>query len=742
MRFGARSQGFLDPIKVLSQLQRFAEPSEVMAPTELLRAGAILQARGLMNSQAIQHNLDWVWPYWVQKQFDPKDDAFVPRAFNLTHINLTHRNWTAVGIPNFPELSLVDPAGLVTPFFDGWSLDAWIVTEKGVQLIPCRLPAIDQTVDFVQGWAVETRVSAHELSLCSRAEALMENDQPVLRWSLQGLSDAKAWLVVSLRPYNPEGVSFIDTIEALPDGAAGWKVNRDQKVYFDAIPQKHGFSYYRRGDVHRLLQNLKGGEGIDCRVGMATAAALFELEPGKERQVTVRVPLLAEKKLLTADKPLAGTGWKESLQNQCHFKTDHQLFGFLYDVALRTVILHSPGDVYPGPYTYKRFWFRDAAFIMHAMLCVGFTDRVERAIELFPSRQLPTGYFLSQEGEWDSNGEALWILKHFYEMTGKKPEKKIQSSILRGAKWIQRKRLSDDLKERHAGLLPAGFSAEHLGPNDYYYWDDFWGIAGLRSAAYLANSFGQTAAATDFEKHAESFSHAVQKSINACAERLGLSAIPASPYRRMDAGAIGSLAAGYPLKLYLPGDVPLMNTVNFLMETSFVDGGFFQQISHSGINPYLTLHVAQILMRAGDPRFFSVMTAIAELATPTGQWPEAVHPRTRGGCMGDGQHVWAAAEWILMVRNCFVYEEEAPARLILCQGITPDWYEASGEASFGRTLTSFGSISVTVKVHQGKAVVSWEATWLNQEPILEIRLPGFMPVTAKPKDSSALLSPR
>ena len=42
------------------------------------------------------------------------------------------------------------------------------------------------------------------------------------------------------------------------------------------------------------------------------------------------------------------------------------------------------------------------------------------------------------------------------------------------------------LDEIDAGLLPAGFSAEHLGPNDYYYWDDFWGLAGLIAAARLA----------------------------------------------------------------------------------------------------------------------------------------------------------------------------------------------------------------------------------------------------------------
>ena len=90
VRRAARGQRFIDPINVISQLQRFAQPSEVAAPVELLRMGAVLQARGLMNSQAIQHNLDWIWPYWVVRQFDPRDRAFVPRAFSIAHINLTH----------------------------------------------------------------------------------------------------------------------------------------------------------------------------------------------------------------------------------------------------------------------------------------------------------------------------------------------------------------------------------------------------------------------------------------------------------------------------------------------------------------------------------------------------------------------------------------------------------------------------------------------------------------------------
>ena len=87
----------------------------------------ILHARGLINTKAIQHNLDWVWPYWVERQFDPNDPSFMPRAFSITHINLTHRNWTALGLPECAAMPLVDPRGLITPHFDGWSLDFWII---------------------------------------------------------------------------------------------------------------------------------------------------------------------------------------------------------------------------------------------------------------------------------------------------------------------------------------------------------------------------------------------------------------------------------------------------------------------------------------------------------------------------------------------------------------------------------------------------------------------------------------
>src|SRR6056297_3318575 len=105
----ARSHGFTDPIAILSHVRRFSQPSEVNEPIELLRAGVILHARGLINSRVIQNNMDWVWPYWVNCQFKPDHPAFIPRAFSLTQINLSGRNWTSVGLPGYSNYPIVDP---------------------------------------------------------------------------------------------------------------------------------------------------------------------------------------------------------------------------------------------------------------------------------------------------------------------------------------------------------------------------------------------------------------------------------------------------------------------------------------------------------------------------------------------------------------------------------------------------------------------------------------------------------
>jgi len=464
------------------------------------------------------------------------------------------------------------------------------------------------------------------------------------------------------------------------------------------------------------------------RRGMATAAALYRMKPAEPVDLTIQIPQVesaSSRNLATKSqkREAIASSWRQALEGSCKLQSPDPQFNQLFDAAVRSLLLHSSTDVFPGPYTYRRFWFRDAAFILHGLLVLGYTDRVKRLLDLFPARQTAFGYFHSQEGEWDSNGEAIWIIDRFRKLSGQSLSDELIEAVRKGAKWIKGKRLDATLDAPHAGLMPSGFSAEHLGPNDFYYWDDFWSVAGLQSAADILHDEGQHNLADEYSSEADDLLRCIDRSIEQTASQRDRRGVPASPHRRMDSGAIGSLTGGYPLELWDAHDERLLNTVDFLLDNCMVRDGFFQDMIHSGINAYLTLHLAQVLLRAGDTRHFQLTQTVADLASPTGQWPEAIHPRTGGGCMGDGHHVWASAEWVTMIRNCFVREEGE--RLILGSGIPADWLEAGEAIAFGPTQTPYGPITIEIDPGEEPAV-RWTADWRDGQPQMDVAIDRFV----------------
>ena len=740
----ARAHGFLDPISFLGQLRRFAKASEVAEPLELVRAGVLFHARGLINTKAIQFNLDWVWPYWVERQFNPADPAFIPRAFSFSHINLTHRNWTAVGLPDVPFYAVVDPRGLVTPLFDGWSLDFWVLPEGEEPLIPSKLAEVEQTYLLPDRHALSTTLGIRtvarkgEIKLTSEVSMIVENNHPrcFVEVRLEGVGARQGWLAVALRPYNPEGISYIRRIETRSD-KPGWIVDEKHYVALGRPPVGWQASSYAQGDVFHHLNSRKGiVTTAHCDVGMASAAALYRIQEVAEFPLTLSVPIYDE--LHPKQRPEVGTvvSWSSAQAGLATLRVPDSKLQFLYDAAVSSLVLHAPGEVYPGPYTYKRFWFRDAAFILNALLVLGAVDRVGRALKLFPKRQTRAGYFLSQEGEWDSNGEALWILHRYHVLTQRALEPEWIDPVRRGAQWIGKKRLPEDNSNGAPGLLPAGFSAEHLGPNDFYFWDDFWGVAGLRSASALLTPHDPKAA-EDFTREADNFWQTIMATLERVPGAGPENPLPASPHRRMDSGAIGNIVADYPLQLLPAAEPRMLATVDWLLRHSAYDGAFFQNMIHSGINAYLTLELAQVLLRAGQvERAWQLVNKIAELASPTGQWPEAIHPKTGGGCMGDGHHIWASAEWVLWIRAIFIREEGN--RLVLVSGLPAKWLAQSAPLQFGPTLTPFGEVALTVTPDAtgGSATLALKAKWHDHAPALEIRLPGFAPVDLAPRSAT------
>ena len=130
--------------------QMFRASSEIsgidkkILPVQLIPLNSIQIARGLLNFTVLQSKLNWIFPYWMHQQYNPLSKSFVPRSHLGLSMNITHRNWTAVGDPDCDIEPIVDPRGLVTPFKNRWSIDVWLMVNDDI-FFPLNLKLQNKT---------------------------------------------------------------------------------------------------------------------------------------------------------------------------------------------------------------------------------------------------------------------------------------------------------------------------------------------------------------------------------------------------------------------------------------------------------------------------------------------------------------------------------------------------------------------------------------------------------------------
>ncbi len=741
LRWVAQRYGLGRADPYITALSGLARTPEVAFPKELVPMLATQSARALLAAQVFQAGPHYVWPYWVERQLDPRDPAYLPRAMCPLWHNLTHRNWTAIGVPDGLHEGVVDPRGLLMAQRGAWSLDTAVLFPGADEAVTSQSPAPDASA--LDGKALKGAALCAPSRLKEGYEQTMAPDLPLVTgrfqagplevtqqaWAermgaaqmarltvtVKASARAEAWLALSLRPYNPEGPAVVNRIDASADG---WLVESVPAVVLEGDADRMTLSTFWDGDA---LFSAANDElpFIECAAGQASAAAFWKLhlKPGEQRVVRAAAfidPLEANAQTASQVRAMlsampedeAGPSrdvrsrWREKRNEGGRIELPDRELQRVFEQAHTTLlVLDDVDSIKPGPFTYHQHWFRDSAYLVTALARLGHRTAARQKLADYNARQDKDGFYRSQEGEWDSNGQAIWTLVEHDKLFGdEKLLKENWAAIERGARWIMMKRREGTRPPGASGLLPAGISAEHLGPHDYYFWDDFWGVAGLRGAAYSARRLGHEGFAKLFDDEADLFLGEIELALKFARDRgaasePGRDAMPAAPQRRFDAGMIGNVASVYPLSLFEPDDARVTDTLKLLEERFFVDDAFLQAMVHSGYNPYLTLQCAQVyLARRDRESAWRLLRRVQQLATSTGTWPEAVHPRTLGGCMGDGCHGWSAAELVLFVRNALLVEERE--RLVITPVFPDEWRR--GVAAMDMP-THFGRCSLSIE---------------------------------------------
>ncbi len=694
--------------------QMFRASSEISGidkktlPVELIPLNSIQIARGLLNFTVLQSKLNWIFPYWINQQYNPYSISFIPRSHLGLSMNITHRNWTSVGNPDCDIEPIVDPRGLVTPFKNSWSIDVWLMVNDDI-FFPSKSETAEQNlIDDIP--VVKTKFIFKNLELILITYTYIDKLFHIVNVINKSTSIIPAKIIFSIRPFNPEGISLLNKIE-FNEKETCFNLHNSSgrnKIFFNKKPDYVNCSNFKDGDsVSSLFSKQNGKQNFSsiCNTGLASSIASFQtsLIPSVSESIEASIPLKENITTPSVDISKVKSCWDNYLNGGTKIKTPNANLNSLLQSSISSLLMLTDKDtITPGPFTYHQFWFRDAAYMIWALDNFGFHSFTKKIIQSYPKYQTKDGYFRSQKGEWDSNGQAIWTVFQHYNIT--KDSSMISSlfdSLLLGVKWIENKRLTDNSfkNKSYFGLMPVGMSAEHLGLADHYFWDNFWSLAGLNAFKEICMVLGKEKELRFTEQLIAHYKLCIDVSIESVQKRYSLNAIPASPERDIDCGMIGSICASYPLQLFEPDNQKILSTLNALKEKYFVKGLFFQHFIHSGMNPYLTLQIAHSYLFAGKPElFWNILNNTISYASSTNNFPEAIHPATNGGAMGDGHHGWASAEIALALHDAFIYElnNANQNELVLLHGIPKEWFLSYSDFYIAKAPVSDGNINLKV----------------------------------------------
>jgi hypothetical protein len=421
--------------------------------------------------------------------------------------------------------------------------------------------------------------------------------------------------------------------------------------------------------------------------GQAHAQAQ-EDEPEPQRVPEHRLEPLFDWKSRIRAEQWSGSGWCTSAVQAALTATTNIL------------ITRSGAALQPGPRRYRRSWIRDGAMMSAALLRMGHAAEVAEFIRWYAPYQRADGFVpccVDRQGpdwlvEHDSHGELIALIADHYRFTGDK--------TLLEETWVFVERAVsciESLLERD-GLLPISVSHEgYLAQPVHSYWDDFWGLRGLRDAADLALVLGRNEASVRATALAARLERSLFASIESTRARRGLDFIPGSAeWADFDPTATANAIYLFDVPEGLDRGAVERTFDKYLADWRAKRSG---EVASANYTPY-EIRIIGALVRLGRReaalellRFF----LSDRRPPPWNQWPEiAWRDHKAPAHVGDLPHTWIAAEYVLAVRSLFAYELEARRSLVLAAGLSPEWLEGAG-VEVKAMPTLYGALSYSLR---------------------------------------------
>lgn len=635
--------------------------------------------------------------------------ADFPRGWFPRYWHREQSYWTVVGTPEGGRRALINEEGLIETDEGAFSIEPFIVSDDGLLT-----------------WAdVSTRVALPVggepmPSVMWRAEGLILEIFPWLRGSGRDIELCVSYrldcerahsgvkLVLALRPFqvtppwqafrNMGGRAVLRKIECGDRGV----VADGKQISFSLPASRIGAASFDEGGVLAVLaeKQMPQSARVDDESGLASAAIEWALAPGETTlEVTIRVPYFENATPAPdASRDDAMREWRRTLGG-IEWRVPDAAKGAI--ATLRTacaqIMINRDGAaLQPGARRYTRSWIRDGVIMGAALAKSGLADPFKHFMEWYAPFQRDDGFVfcvVDRDGmdplvEHDSHGQFIWGMREVHRATGDAAF--VASRFDRVARAaghlisLRRQRMGERYRGGELaacfGLLPESASHEgYLAHPVHSYWDDFWALRGLQTAAELATAIGRNEDAALWKNEADAFLNDLVGSIESVIAARNLQYIPGSvEWADFDPTATANAISQLDFADALPHG-PLQKTFATYLE------GFRRrqdpQLPWTNYSAY-EIRIIGALVRLGKRaeanellEFFLADQRPAEW----NQWPEISwrDPRSPGH-LGDLPHTWIAAEYVLALCSMIASEREADDSLVLAAGMPCAWIAGDG----------------------------------------------------------------
>jgi hypothetical protein len=351
-----------------------------------------------------------------------------------------------------------------------------------------------------------------------------------------------------------------------------------------------------------------------------------------------------------------------------------------------------------GPFHYRDTWLRDGARAVRALAIAGHGGEAREAGRALMELQWPNGAVLSQRGQLDGTGQALWALNEAYLRTPAGSElRDLAPAIERAAGWILNQReLGRSSTEGELGaMLPFAEPRDNEFVRAQLTGNDAWAIAGLDAASDLLAAAGRGPRSRELAEAARAYRADFERQLSATH---GDDVPPSWQGIGRD---WGNLAVGFPCRV-LPPSHPRLAALARRVWAQSGGAGLATYAHFDSLHGYNGVELGEWALLAGrTAEADSVLSAMLHWRTASGGAGEVF---SRAGGYGGNlpPHPTSAAALVSLVRDALIEDGSDTLRLTL--GARPAWWRG---AKVSRAPTRWGALDLRFVASDSTAEWRW-----------------------------------